>query len=139
MFLYNATINTTDITGNTNGVIKAPAEQGDADSRTITGITDKFYTVGNLSTGSTYSYKVKAYYIDGSESPWTKNMTVVLTGNPVLPGDINGDNAIGIDDVNAIINMMLGKAEINLAGDLNGDGEIGIDDVNALINIMLGK
>ena len=66
-------------------------------------------------------------------------MTVVLTGNPVLPGDINGDNAIGIDDVNAIINMMLGKAEINLAGDLNGDGEIGIDDVNALINIMLGK
>ena len=139
VFLYNATINTTDITGNTNGVIKAPAEQGDADSRTITGITDKFYTVGNLSTGSTYSYKVKAYYIDGSESPWTKNMTVVLTGNPVLPGDINGDNAIGIDDVNAIINMMLGKAEINLAGDLNGDGEIGIDDVNALINIMLGK
>ena len=54
-------------------------------------------------------------------------------------GDVTGDGEVGIDDVNAIINIMLGKAETIDAADLTGDGSIGIDDVNAVINIMLGK
>ena len=58
---------------------------------------------------------------------------------PGLPGDVNGDGTVGIDDVNLAINMMLGKADMTDAADLNGDGSIGIDDVNAIINIMLGK
>ena len=58
---------------------------------------------------------------------------------PAVPGDVNGDGIVGIDDVNAVINMMLGKAEQTDAADINGDGTIGIDDVNAVINIMLGK
>ena len=42
-------------------------------------------------------------------------------------------------DVNAIINMMLGKVEAVPAADLNGDGNVDISDVNAVINLMLGK
>ena len=42
-------------------------------------------------------------------------------------------------DVNAIINMMLGKADAVPAADLNTDGNVDISDVNAVINLMLGK
>ena len=56
-----------------------------------------------------------------------------------VTGDVNGDGEVGIDDVNAVINIMLGKAESVAAADLNGDGQVGIDDVNGVINIMLGK
>ena len=56
-----------------------------------------------------------------------------------LVGDINGDGKVDIADVNAIINMMLGKVEAVPAADLNGDGNVDISDVNAIINLMLGK
>ena len=54
-------------------------------------------------------------------------------------GDVTGDGNVDIADVNAVINMMLGKATQTPAGDVTGDGTIDIADVNAVINIMLGK
>ncbi|MBR1727620.1 MAG: Omp28-related outer membrane protein [Muribaculaceae bacterium] len=54
-------------------------------------------------------------------------------------GDVTGDGVVDIADVNAIINMMLGKVEAVPAADLNGDGNVDISDVNAVINLMLGK
>ena len=56
-----------------------------------------------------------------------------------VTGDVTGDGQVDIADVNAVINMMLGKAETTAAGDVAGDGNIDIADVNAVINIMLGK
>lgn len=57
-------------------------------------------------------------------------------------GDVNGDGIVDIADVNAIINIMLGKAQASTfkgKPDVNGDNDIDIADVNAVINIMLGK
>ena len=53
-------------------------ETGDATTRTITGITSKYYTVNNLTAGATYTYKVKAIYTDGSESAWSNEQSVTL-------------------------------------------------------------
>ena len=53
-------------------------ETGDATDRTITGITNKYYTVNNLTAGATYTYKVKAIYTDGSESAWSNEQSVTL-------------------------------------------------------------
>ena len=53
-------------------------ETGDATTRTITGITNKYYTVQNLTAGATYTYKVKAIYTDGSESAWSNEQSVTL-------------------------------------------------------------
>ena len=58
---------------------------------------------------------------------------------PQVPGDANGDGQVDISDVNAVINMMLGKADMVESCDMNGDGKIDISDVNAVINKMLGK
>ena len=57
-------------------------------------------------------------------------------------GDLNGDGAVDIDDVNLAVNVILGKEEdaiIKQRADLNGDGKADIDDMNVLINIILDK
>lgn len=57
-------------------------------------------------------------------------------------GDVDGDGAVSINDVVAIINYLVdGNAQnINLAvGDINGDGNVTIDDVTQLIDILLGN
>lgn len=59
-----------------------------------------------------------------------------------LPGDVNRDGAVDVRDVNAVINIMLGKTPSDLSttlGDVNGDGTVDVRDVNIIVNIMLGK
>ena len=57
----------------------------------------------------------------------------------VVTGDVTGDGQVDIADVNAVINIMLGKAEQAEASDVTGEGTVDIADVNAVINLMLGK
>ena len=64
---------------------------------------------------------------------------VQLIADAGITGDVTGDGQVDIADVNAIINMMLGKADKTAAADATGDGAVDIADVNAVINIMLGK
>ena len=59
-------------------------------------------------------------------------------GGEGVKGDIDGNGSVGVEDVNAVINVMLGKAENPLA-DVDAGGSVGVEDVNAVINIMLGK
>ena len=59
-------------------------------------------------------------------------------------GDVNGDGVADGNDLNMLINIVLGKLSVSDAtvkGDPNIDGEGGIDgsDINTLINILLGK
>ncbi|MBQ7691301.1 MAG: dockerin type I repeat-containing protein [Muribaculaceae bacterium] len=58
------------------------------------------------------------------------------------PGDVNGDGAVDVEDVNALINVILDLTTADaLAGiaDVNGDGVTDIEDVNALINLILAQ
>lgn len=56
-----------------------------------------------------------------------------------VAGDVTGDGLVDIADVNAVINLMLGKGDAVPAADVTGEGVIDIADVNAVINLMLGK
>ena len=56
----------------------------------------------------------------------------------VVPGDVNGDGRLSIDDVTDLINLLLtGTTDGNASADVNGDGRVSIDDVTDLINILL--
>ena len=60
------------------------------------------------------------------------------TGNePALRGDLNGDGVVDVQDVNTLINMVLGELPQTDEADLNGDGTADIADVNELINLVL--
>ena len=59
----------------------------------------------------------------------------------VLAGDVNGDGEVNVNDVNAVIDMILSDSTVDAQArqraDLNGDGEINISDVNAIIDLIL--
>ena len=56
---------------------------------------------------------------------------------PKIPGDVNEDDAVDIADINAVIDVIQGRADYARA-DVNGDGEVNIADVNAIIRIIQG-
>jgi len=61
------------------------------------------------------------------QSPWNETLQHC---------DLNGDGRVDIADVNAAIDVMLGKSASN-AADITGNGQVDIADVNAVINVML--
>lgn len=116
------------------------AETGDAEYRLIEGITpDKFYTVTGLTPGTSYLYRVKSLYVNGTESRWSTSKEVVLLASQSQRGDIDGDGVINISDVAHLINILLTDATVEdiVAVDCDQDGKITVDDVTALINYLL--
>ena len=57
-------------------------------------------------------------------------------------GDVTGDNIVDVEDVNAVINMVLQLPQQNInagSADLTGDNIVDVEDVNVIINIILGQ
>ncbi len=125
-------------TSDARALFTLPAETGDANSRTITDITSKFYTVTGLTEGATYNYRVRAYYVNGTHSAWSNIETVTLTGSAVVKGDVDGDGSVGIADVTILIDYLLAGGTINeAAADMDDSGTVTISDVTALIDLLL--
>ncbi|MDO4972209.1 MAG: M6 family metalloprotease domain-containing protein [Bacteroidales bacterium] len=126
--------------GDASELAEAPqkaSETGDADTRTITGITDTLYTVTGLTPGANYTFKVKALYLDDTECAWSEAKTVKLQDGGLL-GDVNGDGKVDVSDVTALVNRILGEADYpDSVCDINGDGIVNVSDATALINIIL--
>ena len=130
------------------GEVPAPrlraTEDGDATWRTITGITDRFYTISGLTAEGTFLYKVKAFYNDGTESAWSNVEEVTLKDNASVheyaAGDVNHDGKLSIGDVTALISYLLSGDETGICltcANVNADEKISIGDVTALITILL--
>ena len=128
-----------DVTQNTS---LNTSETGDANYRLVEGIRAKSYTVRNLTAGGTFLDKVKALYIDGTESEWSNIEMVTLAdnGHSFDLGDVNHDGNVSIKDVTDLIDYLLGTDSgiCTLCADVNGDENVTIADVTALIDMLLG-
>jgi hypothetical protein len=118
------------------------SETGNANQRLVEGITpDKFYTVKDLTAAGTFLYRVKALYIDGTESDWSNIEEVTLHENahPYALGDVNHDGDIDVNDVTMLISHILGNDNgiCLICGDLTGDETIDVSDVTAMISLIL--
>ena len=82
--------------------------------------SDDGYTWSNMDSGST------------SEKRYVR---VKL---PALRGDVNGDNAVNIADVTALIDILLSDQTAPAAADCNLDNAVNIADVTSLIDYLLG-
>lgn len=75
--------------------------------------------------------------------PFWSAFTNIEEEGLVLPGDVDGNGVVDIDDLNQIINKMINKpvgdSFIPEAADTNGDGMVDIDDVNYVINKIVRK
>lgn len=118
-------------------------EEGDANYRLITGITDKFYTVKDLTAAGTFNYRVMAIYTDGTQSRWSNVQKVTLfeNGNVHQPGDVDHDGSVAIGDLSALIDYLLsGNPDACvICADVDGSGDVAIADVSALIDILLAN
>lgn len=54
-----------------------------------------------------------------------------------LPGDVNGDGAINIGDINFIIDYILTPRTDFAVADVNGDGTVNISDINMVIAMIM--
>ncbi len=77
-----------------------------------------------------------------ADENWGKFQTIVEIDveQPGVPGDLNGDGNVDIEDVNIIINIILEKGgTVQPTGDpdLDSSGTVDVADVNAIINIIL--
>jgi hypothetical protein len=62
----------------------------------------------------------------------------VVTVEPGLPGDGNGDGVVSIGEVQQAINMFLEILAVGNGVDCNGDGAVSIGEVQKVINGFLG-
>ena len=74
----------------------------------------------------------KLYYNDGTK------FVIPSTPQPFERGDVNGDGAVNIADVTALIDLLLSGSSVDVAvADTNADGAVNIADVTALIDFLL--
>ena len=104
-------------------------------------------SIADIFVNDTWAYSVRLFPNDAAQvgaeafataaTPARINAwTLDPTASPAIKGDVNGDAAVNIADVNAIINFILSGTS-STAADVNGDGAVNIADVNAVINIIL--
>ena len=83
-----------------------------------------------LENGGEYTFRVNANDM---------TLTVLPIGNPIVPGDVNGDGVVTSADVTLLYNVMLNNDYTGVVnGDQNGDGNITAADVTYVYNILLG-
>ena len=90
----------------------------------------------NETADGTYSFVMPA-------SEVTITATYTETQPEFIPGDVNNDGTVDIDDITMLIGVVLGSTPstpyIMMAGDMNHDSTIDIDDITALISQVLGN
>ena len=98
-------------------------------------------TLRNSNTFSDYSTPVLYVPEESLEAYqttdcWSRFTNIV----PIKQGDVNGDTELTINDMSALINLLLtdDASDINIVNsDVNGDGIVNIADVAALVNMLL--
>ena len=88
------------------------------------------------------SYRIAICVVSGdlqNASSYIINATIAST---ILRGDVNGDGAITITDVSALIDYLLTHDDSNINtqnADVDASGNIAISDVSTLIDMLLNK
>ena len=86
---------------------------------------------------STYDARYPTYTINSYQFYRVVHLVMAY-----MPGDVNGDESVDIDDVTALTDYLMDLSTLNQyqldAADVDDDGEVTIDDVTYLIDVLLG-
>ncbi len=103
------------------------------------------YTTGTASTTARGLVVNRAgtYYVALHDATSTSTVTLkfLQQSAPGPRGDADGNGVVDIDDINIIINIMVGKAKTDdhPKADADGNGVVDIDDLNIAINVIVRK
>ena len=128
------------------GVYFCNPDAGSVHTNVTAYVPDTMRVLGTASDGSLAFVKAtNLKYIPANTayikvSPSAPDVLKVTTEDiPNVPGDLNGDNLVDVDDVALIAKMILGKTAIDLLADLNGDGSVDVEDFAIAVRIILNK
>jgi len=76
-------------------------------------------------------------YLFAVDSDGTASGGYLITFTGTAPGDINDDEVVNIQDIQACVNHILGIQNYSTA-DVNGDESVNVLDVQEIVNIILG-
>jgi len=63
------------------------------------------------------------------------SFTIPCTPETCIPGDVNGDGNVSLDDAMLVLRILAGMpvANINLNADVNGDNRIGLEELGYIL------
>ena len=121
-----------------------------------TGLTDVYSHIADLSSvtcGSATFYlsdknysgrtlhvpqgAADAYQADEHWYPYFEQIVDDVMPEEYLRGDVNLDGEIDLSDINAVVDIILGRDIYTARADVNSDGEITIADINVIIDIIV--
>lgn len=90
-----------------------------------------------LEAGHTYYIVVDAY---SQSDEGTFRLTIEFGGVSPAPctGDITGDSAVNVDDLNAVLGAWQLSVPANTGPDASGDGVVNVDDLNIVLSNWQG-
>lgn len=92
-----------------------------------------------MTDGGTYYARARSIYINtGSGNTFTDYGAVISFTYHFATGDLDGNGVIDVNDVTALVNVILGSGTATNT-DINGDGVTNVEDVAALINLALAS
>ncbi|OQX07497.1 MAG: hypothetical protein BWK80_49415 [Desulfobacteraceae bacterium IS3] len=109
-------------------------------SITATG-TQAFTISCNASVAGTYSATMAvAHNATGSPANYTLSCTVACTPTSCIPGDVNGDGSVDLNDALHVLRILDGIPvdKINLNADVNGDHKIGLEELGYILQKVAG-
>jgi fibronectin-binding autotransporter adhesin len=92
-------------------------------------------STGGTITGTFENVTGIGLYAGLVDVQYTSNAVSITLNWDFLPGDLNGDGFVGVDDLNIILpawNQSVTPGDLS-GGDLTGDGFVGIDDLNVVL------
>ncbi|MBR6282799.1 MAG: hypothetical protein IKR25_00690 [Muribaculaceae bacterium] len=98
------------------------------------------FDVDPLPAGTTYREAIIRFAYPGARFDY--KVTQGTQSQTYAPGDVDGNGVVDIEDVNALINVILesrAAEEYGGRADVNSDGNVDIEDANALINLILNQ
>ena len=91
------------------------------------------------------TYQVKLLVRDNDGGVNTDTVQIDVTGT-VVYGDLTQDGSFGVDDLNALIDLILGRTSppvlgsaAFIAADVDGDNALGMGDLNLYVDHILGR
>lgn len=95
-------------------------------------------SVDGLTAGTTYGFR--SYAVTGGKTYYGAEVTFTTDKPDGVAGDVDGNGLVDLDDINAVINIVLSlnkASDFPGTSDLDGNGMVDINDVNLLINKIL--
>ena len=112
---------------------KLPAEAGNQEKLYIRIIGDANSEIVDVVVAGTD-------HENGTMFEYAGNIVITSGEAGTLKGDVNGDGAVDVADISAIISVMSGtNDELKHAADVNGDGAVDVADISNVISIMAGQ